>query len=352
MVAMDKEVQTHRRVADQHGGIRAWWSRGHTGFLALLLLLNIVLDRFAFKPEGEMGTLFWAGVLLAQTFLMGFWMALGGLHVVQSAIAVAGTTAGGTLAFLMAIEAQQGAEWLQILLLSGTIVLATYVLLLPLRLLPSWRVEFDRVYHANICRGRMQLGLVDCINVLTSCAVLFGCARYLDRNLLPVAALGGGVALLNSLPIALAIVASRPSAKFWLLGAAVLGASLIAEYMTVVYALGEGPGLLFPFECGLVLTLLVNLLPLRFIFGLHLFSVAAGAEPAAELERGLAEVEAAWPTLPETIRARIVTLVRSASAAEPTSRARTRVPSPDEFANGDEQPEGNQPEEQVVNEHR
>jgi hypothetical protein len=320
VATVDKEVRLDASAPGKNGNVRRWWCRGHTGFLALLVLLNLVLDHFAFR--GETTIFLWSGILLAQTFLMGFWMALGGLHIVLRGVAVAGTTAAGALAVSVSSGVSQGDPDLFAVLfpLGGTIVLATYVLLLPLRLLPSWRVDFDRAYYARGSRRRMQLGLMDCINVVTSCAVLFGCARCLDRNLLSVAVIGGGFALFNSLPIALVVVVRRPSVKVWLLGASVLGASLIAEYVTAVYALDGEMGLLFPFEFGLVAMLLLNLLPLRFIFNLHLFSVSENAarELAAEAaERALAEVKAAWPTLPETIRAQIVALTRSKGAAGP-----------------------------------
>jgi hypothetical protein len=322
VVTVDKEERLDTSMAHQRRSVRPWWRRGHTYFLGLVLLLNIVLDRFAFQPEGsETVTLLWGGILLAQTFLMGFWMALGGLHSILRGIAVAGTTVGGALAFWMSLEAPQNDDvGLRVLVpLAATIVLGTYVLLLPLRLLMSWRVDFDRAYHARRRDSRMQLRLADCINVVTSFALLFGCVRCLASNVLPVAVVGGGIAFFNSLPIALVSVTSRPSAKVWLLSAAVLVASLIAEYVTLVYALASEPGLVFAFEFALAATLLVNLLPLRFASGLHLFSVAKGTsqELAAELaERGLAEVKAAWPTLSETIRDQIVTLARGADVTE------------------------------------
>jgi hypothetical protein len=318
---MDEEVRLDTGMAQRRRSVRPWWRRGHTYLLGLVSLLNIVLDRFAFRPEGsETVALLWAGILLAQAFLMGFWMALGGLHVVLRGIAVAGTTFGGALAFWMALDAPQNdAVGLRVLVpLAGTIVLGTYVLLLPLRLLMSWRVDFDRAYHAQRRDSRMQLRLADCINVITSCALLFGCVRCLDPNTLPLAVVGGGIAFFNSLPIALVSVTSRPSAKVWLLGAAVLGASLVGGYVTFVSALQSQPGLAFAFEFALVATLLVNLLPLRFGCGLYLFSVANGAqESAAELaKRELAEVNAAWPTLPESVRDQIVTLARGAEVSE------------------------------------
>ncbi|HWB14554.1 MAG TPA: hypothetical protein VG826_35345 [Pirellulales bacterium] len=300
------------------GSMRRWWRRGHTGFLILLVSLNIALDRFAFKPDGETATLLWVGILLGQTFLMGFWMAFGGLHAALRGLVVAAATAAGVLAASMSIAASQGV--LILAPLGGTIVLATYAILLPLRLLLAWRVDFDEAYHARRSHDRMQLGLVDCINIVTAFALLLGYAQWLPREFLPTAALGGGFALFNSLPIALVSVISRPSVKVWLVAATVSAASLIAEGVIVVYFLGAEFAHLLLFEFALVAILLLNLLPLRFIFGLRLFSVAGSASggPAADsAEQGLAEVEAAWPTLPEAVRVQIVALVHSADPAEP-----------------------------------
>jgi hypothetical protein len=318
VVAVDTEVRPFIGGARQRASVRPWWRRGHTGFLALLLPLNIILDGFAFQRDGGAGAGLGMGIVLAQAFLMGFWMAFGGLKSFPRGMIVAAATAGGALAFSMSpgvLEKPASFTFPVLASLGGTVVLATYLLLLPLRLLLTWRVDFDEAYHANCSRGRMQLRLVDCINVVTSCALLFGCARCLDHDVLLVGAVVGGFALFSSLPIALVSVTPRPTVKIWLLGATTLGASLITEYVTLVYLLDVDPGLLFPFEFALMATLLLNLLPLRFIFGLHLFSVAKGGAdgPAAELvENGLAEVEAAWPSLPETVRAQIVALARGA----------------------------------------
>lgn len=325
MIAADMDVVAAQNAPQYAATAGGRFRQGHATFLALLVVLNVCLDLMAFRPQGGQGMpVFWAGIVLAQTFLMGLWMAFGGLHPLLRGFLVVSITAGGTLAAAVSLESSfagiSNAYW-QLAPIAGVAVFATHALLLPARLLLSWRIDFDPAYHVTGPNRRAQFRLLDCLGLMTAVALLLAFARLLNGELVKFAIVGGGAALLSSLPIVYLIVAPRRSDKTWMVAAIALAVFVVAEYLVFWAAFNGEAGILLPLHLGLVATLLLNLVPLRCLFGLHLFSVAPGArryevEPMTlrRTDAGLAALAAAWPTLPDEVRNQIVGLASVASA--------------------------------------
>ncbi|HVX09986.1 MAG TPA: hypothetical protein VHC22_02175 [Pirellulales bacterium] len=325
MTTVDMDVRPEPFASQDVASVGRWRPRDHTIFLAVVVVMNVCLDLVALRTDVGHGTIMiWAGFLLAQTFLMGLWMAFGGLHPLLRALLVASITAGGTLAASFSTGSSFGnlaAAFLQLAPIAGTTVFATHAMLLPLRLLMSWRIDFDPAYYEVRPNLRMQFRLLDCIGLITAVALPLALGRLLDGELLKFAAIGGCSALFGSLPIAYLIVVPRRSDKTWILAALVLSVVLAAEYLAFWSVFNGETGVLLPFNLGLMATLLLNVVPLRCLFGLHLFSVAPGARrdevhPIAlrRTDTDLAALAEAWPTLPDVVRNQIVALASVASA--------------------------------------
>lgn len=325
MIAADREVRpapNASRYAITAGGE---FRQGHATFLALLVVLNVCLDLVAFRPEaGEGMAIFWAGIVLEQAFLMGLWMAFGAWHPLLRGCLVSCITAGGALAVSLSLKSSLGdftSAYSLIGPVAGVAVFGMHAVLLPARLLLSWRIDFNPADHVIASNRRGQFRLRDCLVWMTAIALPLALIRLLDGELLKVTIAGAGSALLSSLPIAYLILVPRKSDKTWMMAAIVLGVFVIAESLVCWAAFGGETGVLLPLHLGLVAALLVNLVPLRCLFGLHLFSVAPGArrhdlQPLTwrRADPNLAAVAAAWPTLPDEVRSQIVGLASVASA--------------------------------------
>ena len=319
------DVRPAQRASHAAPIVRGWQQQDHTIFLALLVVVNVCLDLVALRPGGEEWVaILWAGILLAQTFLMGLWMAFGGLNALVRAFLVASITASGALAASVSVGSSFGdlkGAFLQLAPIAGTAVFATHALLLPIRVMMNWRIDFNPAYHTARPNLRMQFRLVDCIGLMTAVALPLAFARLLDGELLKFAVVGGCCALLSSLPIVYLTVVPRRSDRTWMLAAFVLGVFFVAEYFACWSAFNGEAGILLPFHLGLVATLLLNLVPLRRRFGMHLFSVPTGArgdevQPVTlgQPDPDLAAIADAWPTLPDEVRNQIVALASVASA--------------------------------------
>ena len=103
--------------------------------------------------------------LFSQCFLLGLWAALGGLSTVPRWLAVGGASAIGALSTASAMTRGDWAEYLTVTPAIGVLALlcssAFAVVLLPLRRLAGWRVDFDAAYHPSDGRRRGQLDLMD-----------------------------------------------------------------------------------------------------------------------------------------------------------------------------------------------
>lgn len=314
MTAIAESLETAER-APPIATRPVWWRQQHS-FLAALVVLNVASDclamRFAYVGTGATMAAF--GFFSAQAALLGLWMALGGLNFpARFTIAAAATTAGS----FSAAAAEFGSVvpiFLDLVVIAGVIVLATHALLLPLRPLLGWRIDFDSAYHATPHRRRMQLRLADCIGLVTASALPLALVRLGDAALLPMAA-AGAYAFLGGLPLALLVTATRRTANAWWLAAACWGVLLTVEYFTIGDAFDEEPGVLVPFNVGLLTAVLLNLGVLRYFFGLHLLSVipsevsvTASPPDLKRLNDDLARVVAVWTDLPETTRNEIMVM--------------------------------------------
>lgn len=298
------------------------WQR-HTWFLFGLSVANVAIDWLAGRlvdgassaTEGLV-----VGVLLGQLFLMGLWMALGGLHVAARFGVIAATTICGTAAFWAALGRNDAELW-NFQIYSGTIVLGTHALLLPLRALVGWRIDFDPAYHARSADAKLQIRLVHLIALTTACALPFALARGVDNtdSILTVAVFGG-IGLAAAVPIAWIAVAARGSLRFWIKAVGMLFVSLLAHFFVVAEIMHSGIDKALFLYLGVVATVTANLGMLRLLFGLRLLSILdpaapnAAANSYAPLDADLAAIVDAWPRLPAAVRNDVAQQVRSAAS--------------------------------------
>lgn len=325
MAIIANDVPTSAHPLDVRAAARPDWRRQrYTWFLASLAAANIVFDGLAvgrvFNGATSSATTVFIGMLLAQVFLMGLWMALGGLHPAARIGVVVATTLAGTSAFWLGLERHIGELW-NLLTYSGMIVLATHALLLPLRALLGWRIDFDPAYHARSTDKSMQLRLMHLIAFTTACALPFALARvHDDFNVVLQVFAFGGIGLAASAPVAWIVVAARRSLRFWIPAAGMLFVSLIVDFSALAELVGpDSQDALFVY-LGIVATVSANLGMLRMLFGLRLFSIykppalSAAAKYYASLDPDLAFMIDAWPRLPIALRDEVVQRVRSAAA--------------------------------------
>ena len=300
-----------------------WRGQPHTWFLIGLTAANVAIDWLAGRvvdvapslPDGLV-----IGVLLGQLFLMGLWVALGGLHVAARFVAVAATTIFGTAVFWAALGRSEIELW-NFQVYSGTIVLGTHALLLPLRALVGWRIDFDTAYHARSADPKLQIRLVQLIALTTACALPFALARGVDDSdsVLAVTVFGG-IGLAAAVPIAWIVVAARGTPWFWLAATGMLFVSLLTDLFVVAEIMHSGIDKALFVYLGIAATVLANLGVLRFFFGLRLFSIhgppapSAATKSYAPLDPDLAFMIDAWPRLPIALRDEVVQQVRSAAA--------------------------------------
>ena len=193
-----------------------------------------------------------SGALLGQCFLLGLWGALGGLKTVPRWLLVGLTWIVGTVAFQIANEAPSGWEqgigatrftWQQLvadvlesmfeaLAISALIVSGFACLLLPLRRLAGWRLDFDAAYYRAAGGRRGQLGMMDFAGLLCACTFPLSLIRLLAAS--------DQAALAEVLEIPLLLLVFVPTASLaaaavmsrrrvgWRLAAAVMGVLLLS----------------------------------------------------------------------------------------------------------------------------
>jgi hypothetical protein len=139
---------------------------------------------------------------LGQCFLLGLWGALGGLKTVPRWLLVGLTWIAGTLAFQIANAAPHHWElelgfarlqWeklagdildnlFEALAIGALIISGLNCLLLPLRRLAGWRIDFDPAYYRASEVRRGQVGLMDFAALLCACALPLSLIRLLAGN--------------------------------------------------------------------------------------------------------------------------------------------------------------------------
>jgi hypothetical protein len=164
----------------------AWWQRRDpyvlTTFSAVHVLLVGVAMRgidapasFAGAPEACLG------FLLAQCFLLATWGALGGLGTVPRWCIIAVVYSGGVVSLSRTPSALANENyWPEVLvmgLIAATIVSGFAALLLPLRGLAGWRIDFTAEHYRDVRCRRGQFGFMDYAGLSCAAAVPLTAAR-------------------------------------------------------------------------------------------------------------------------------------------------------------------------------
>jgi hypothetical protein len=273
----------------------AWWRRAHSYSLPVVVVGQItatwLVSRVARTPLTssvlwyELTLAAMAGFIFAQCFLLGLWAALGGLATIPRWLIVGSVTAVGSM--VVAATALT-AGWQSAFEAAPEIIPSSFALmgcfaamLLPLRRLAGWRIDFDEAYHAQAPR-RGQLVTMDFAAMF--CAVAFpltlfrvvvgtfdgdGAAVLLVVTLLSlfVLAIAG--------PVALAVLAARRrwlwqgAAAVWIVAMA-WGQSLLSQLVPDFNLVGNNSlaylGLKLPIlalHMGIALAVAAPLLVLR-----------------------------------------------------------------------------------------
>jgi hypothetical protein len=228
----------------------AVWRRKDGYLLATAVFLEIVLAvtliRLTHHFHGQWVEMLFSGALCGQVFLLGLWAALGGLNAAPRMVLVVLAWLAGSLAFQVASELpdtwQPGAFLLptrlldltskvldnlfEVLIVGGILVSTFAALLLPLRRLAGWRIDFSPTYYRSIRGRRGQVGLMDFAALTCAVALPLSLVRLMagtdgtDANealLAPVLVVTIG---LSAAPAAFAVMARRRVA-WWLVAAAI-----------------------------------------------------------------------------------------------------------------------------------
>jgi hypothetical protein len=217
-----QELSHETRLANP----RAWWLRGHTYSFIGVIAAQIFLVRISCwlliygsenvgLPRGWEETLSGSitAMIVGQVFLLGLWAALGGLGTVPRWLIVGLIATGATYLLVQVMEPDNWTAFLDtfplMALLGTTIVYLFAVLLLPLRRLAGWRVDFDAAYHPPGDVRRGQLRLMDFTAL--SCAV--GLPLALSRLIVDLDPDSGGevvMILAGMVPVA-ALICAPPA---------------------------------------------------------------------------------------------------------------------------------------------
>jgi hypothetical protein len=277
----ENEVGTPRAAA-------AWWRRGHTyAFIAMLAVqvsgvwvltkLTLLAMHFSFGNSVawlELYTSAMFALLVGQAFLLGLWAALGGLPAIPRWLMVGGVGVAGitsALASLQIVSEEEAFMMLAVASLIGLAIVYTFaVILLPLRRLAGWRVDFDAAYHPPSGIRRGQLHLMDFVALSCAVGIPLALCRIL-MEFMPEEAQGvpifvGVLALAATLvcaPPAYAVLAPR-RAWFWRLAALAWMLGIAYTQSLVVYLVPD----LNVFSGGAGTALGLNLGFAVFLFGI------------------------------------------------------------------------------------
>lgn len=273
----------------RHSLLPLWTRRFHSWWFLAQVAANLVAAWFIIRLVVEMESAeLGLGLLIGQGFLLSVWLALGGLNNVLRFVSVLVVTLAGALA----VGDQQWSisnwmEWLeqstQVFIVSFFMVLVFHGLLLPLRWLLGWRLDFDPAYHKQQPGGRLQIGIVHFLGWTTFLAIPCGILRLMPPDgIEEIAVICLSVSAMT-LPVAATLTLAAVAKRTWrwsLVAALVFVAAWGIESVL--------PGMIFTehflqFNLGIAAAVLGNLLVLR-LFGLKLFSVIE-ARVAARDER-------------------------------------------------------------------
>ena len=217
----------------------AWWRRGHTYAMPAVAAGDVVLawlvtrlaeEHFQSGLISDLATSVLIGFLFAKCFLLGLWAALGSPATVPRWLIVGGLGLAGSAAVavqLMGVNWEQSLTMLLEIMLFAWITIGAFaVLLLPLRRLAGWRVDFDAAYHPSTGQRRGQMSLMDYAGLTCAVALVLSlcrCMMALDdtgdaEGLLALLILAAAL-MLTAAPAAYATLARRTT-PWWLLAAA------------------------------------------------------------------------------------------------------------------------------------
>ncbi len=146
----------------------AWWRRRDPYVLFPLVIVHAVIAGPAVWGSLAVPSAFprlhelFMGVFLAQCLLLGVWAALGCLPLIVRWALVTGAFLLGLSSFALAMR-QVINLWIEVLecgLIGAMLVTLVAALLLPLRSLLSWRLDFDPSRHAPLTGHRGQVGFM------------------------------------------------------------------------------------------------------------------------------------------------------------------------------------------------
>lgn len=260
--------------------LHSWWFMAQVGanLIATWFIVRLMFD----GDWPDMGI----GLLLGQGFLLSLWLALGGLPNVARFVSVLLVT----LIAALAVGDQSSmnpnfASWVeqasQVFIVCFFMVLLFHGLLLPLRWLLGWRLDFDTAYHAPSKAGRYQVGIIHFLGWTTFLAIPCGILRLIEEDPAEIATTCLTVFAMT-LPIAasfaLAIV-GRSRWRWTFVAVALFGIMWTAETFLPNLDLIVNESFL-KFNLGIVAAVAGNLVVLR-LFGLKLFSVAEQPAPVS-----------------------------------------------------------------------
>ena len=210
----------------------AWWHHGHSyAFIAVaagevVLTWGVVrtVEGFVNGPTGfeNVASAAMIGFVFAQCFLLGLWAALGGLGTISRWLIVGAVSTVGSLAVTCEMITSEWEQFLyqgpMLALLSGLMMAGFAVVLLPLRRLANWRVDFDAAYHPSTGRRRGQLQLMDFAALFCAVALPLTLCRSLielmgnegdSAALVVIVPIMGALVLASAGPVAYAVLTRR-----------------------------------------------------------------------------------------------------------------------------------------------
>jgi hypothetical protein len=297
------------------GLAQPWWKRRDPYLLAAVCGIHVVVVGQAIR---NIGAQWWPiaddallGVIFAECFLLALWAALGGLGTVARWCAVIAVFACG----LASVAARQQllsaadvwSETLAIGLMGATVVTALAAVLIPLRGLAGWRIDFSAEHYKAIRSRRGQLGILDFAALSCAVAAPLTAARLVNESGAwqagdwPMFLATEALVAATAAPVAYAVVACR---RIWLAALVtvawplLIGAihSWLGHWYNDLLFSGGTPQLaglyieMLAFHAGVGLTIVMTLAPLR-LFGLQLLVVGHSIRNTAQTattDRGFA----------------------------------------------------------------
>jgi hypothetical protein len=292
-------------VADRAPAAGAiWWRRGHSYAFIAVAVAEVALtwgvvrlvENVVNGPRGieNVATAAMIGFLFAQCFLLGLWAALGGLPTVPRWLIVGTISTAGALAVTCEMLAS---DWEQFLfqgpvmaLIDGLTMAGFAVVLLPLRRLAGWRVDFDAVYHPSTGRRRGQIELMDFAALFCAVALPLTLCRSLIElmgndaaDIGMIVPIFGALVLATAAPTAYAVLARRgvgiwlALGSMWLVAVCVIQSLLAARFPDLDVFDGRSSvwGLnwtVFAFHFGVAATVALPLSVLR-LLGLKIITI-------------------------------------------------------------------------------